>query len=82
MGSDAEERLRRALGDSALRALKFHVSKILGMDFIEALEKDPEAVRRALEEFLGNGYATERILETAGVEHRPNPSAKRAGGRG
>jgi hypothetical protein len=82
MGGDAEERLRRALGDQALRALKFHVSKILNMDFIEALERDPEAARRALEEFFKSSYAAGKILELAGVGHGPNPPTREAGGRG
>jgi hypothetical protein len=55
---------------------------MLNMDMVEALERDPESVRRALEEFFGSSYAAELILGLAGVEHRPNPPTRGAGGRG
>jgi len=81
MGSDAEERLRRALGDSALRALKFHVSKILDMDLIEALERDPEAVRTALRRLLGSERAAEIVLSIM-FPDQARPPTREAGGRG
>jgi hypothetical protein len=81
MGGDAEERLRRALGDQALRALSFHVSKILGVDMFTVLERDPEAVRTALRRLLRSERAAEIVFSIM-FPDRAHPPTREAGGRG
>ena len=84
MTNEAEERLRRALGDAGLRTLRFHASKILGMDMMEALERDPEAVREALKGLLGSDYAVKFMFRIMGLNHagNPHPPTRGEGGRG
>jgi len=60
--------LRRELGDGMFKV-------------VEALERDPEAVRQALREPLKNDYAADLILKFAGAG-RPRPAAGQAGGGG
>ena len=75
--SRVEEKFRKALGEEAFRVLRWHISRAIGMDMIEALEKDPEKVEKASEELFKNRYAVELLIKIVGLP--PNPEK---GGRG
>jgi len=66
--SRVEEKFREALGEEAFRVLRWHISRAIGMDMIEAMEKDPGKVEKALEEFFKSSYAAKLLIRIAGVE--------------
>jgi len=68
MTSQMEERLREALGDKAFKALRWYISRAIEMDMVEALEKDPEKARKALEEFFKSRYPAEILMKVAGID--------------
>jgi Mg/Co/Ni transporter MgtE len=67
MLKEVEEKLREAFGDRAFNALRWHISRRIGMDMVEAFEKEPEKLRKAIEEFFGSKHAVETIFKVAGV---------------
>jgi Mg/Co/Ni transporter MgtE len=76
---EVEEKLREAFGDRAFNALRWHISRRIGMDIVEAFEKEPGKLREALEEFFGSKHAVEIVFKIAGVGR---PPTHRMGGRG
>lgn len=60
-----EENLRKVLGEKAFKALRWHISRRIGIDMVEAFEKNLEEVTKALEEFFKSKYAAKLILEAA-----------------
>jgi len=65
---EAEEKLRSVLGEAAFKVLRWHISRAIGMDMIEAIEKNPGKVEKALEEFFKSSYAAKLLIRIAGVE--------------
>mgnify|MGYP001626223275 CR=1 FL=1 len=64
---EVEEKLVEMFGPTTFRALRWYISRMIGGDMIEALDRDPERVRKALLEFFKSEEAVKIIFRRLGL---------------
>lgn len=62
-----EERFIEMFGKTTFNALRWHISRIIGEDMVQALQKNPKRVEEALLEFFKNEEAVRIIFRGLGL---------------
>ncbi len=64
---EAEEKLVEMFGPTTFKALRWHISRMIGEDMVEALNRDPSKVEEALLEFFKSREAVKIIFRSLGL---------------